>query len=369
MSDSVIPTAIPDFWAVIPAGGSGTRLWPLSRESSPKFLHDLTGSGQSLLQGTFDRLSPLCEDRMMVVTGFLHSDAVREQLPTLGIDNLLTEPSRRESLPAIGLAAAVLAQRDPEAILGSFAADHVIKDEVAFRECVAEAVQVARTGKLVTIGIEPNRPATGFGYIEVGDDLVVDGAPHAREVKAFVEKPDGPTAEAYFESRAYWWNAGMFVVRAAELLDMIAHYQPRMAEYLREIAERPFRFTELWPRLTKITIDNAIAEPASVDGRVAVIPATFGWDDIGDFASLATLLMDRQDEPGVKVLGESQLVVMRDATGVVAPGSGRTVVALGIKDVVVVDTMDAVLVTTRDRAQDVKKIVEQLKLDGRAYLT
>lgn len=364
-----MPNAIPDFWAVIPAGGSGTRLWPLSRESSPKFLHDLTGSGQSLLQDTVDRLLPMCEDRIMVVTGVPHVDAVREQLPALGMDNLLTEPSRRESLPAIGLAAAILAQRDPEAILGSFAADHVINDVAAFCECVAEAVHVARTGKLVTIGIEPDHAATGFGYIQVGEELAVPGAPRARAVIAFVEKPDGPTAEEYFESGAYWWNAGMFVVRAASLMDMIAHYQPRMAEYLREIAARPFRFTELWPRLTKITIDNAIAEPASVDGRVAVIPATFGWDDIGDFASLATLLMDRSDEPGVKVLGESELVVMRDATGIVAPGSGRTVVALGIQDVVVIDTMDAVLVTTRDRAQDVKKIVEQLKLDGRDYLT
>lgn len=364
-----MPTAIPDFWAVIPAGGSGTRLWPLSRESSPKFLHDLTGAGQSLLQGTFDRLQPLCEDRMMVVTGVPHVDAVREQLPLLGVDNLLVEPSRRESLPAIGLAAALLEQRDPEAILGSFAADHVINDVLAFSECVTEAVNVARTGKLVTIGIEPDHPATGFGYIEIGDELRVLGAPRARAVTAFVEKPDGPTAQEYLASGRYSWNAGMFVVQASVLMDMIAHYQPRLAEYLREIAARPIRLAELWSRLTKITIDNAIAEPASVDGRVAVIPATFGWDDVGDFASLATLLMDRHDEPGVKVLGESQLVVMKDATGVVAPGSGRTVVALGIQDVVVIDTMDAVLVTTRDRAQDVKKIVEQLKLDGREYLT
>ncbi len=368
MSPQPTSTGIPDFWAVIPAGGSGTRLWPLSRESSPKFLHDLTGSGQSLLQGTVERLAPLCDDRVMVVTGVPHVDAVRAQLPDLGIDNLLTEPSRRESLPAIGLAAAILEQRDPGAILGSFAADHVITDVLSFRECVTEAVEVARTGKLVTIGIEPDHPATGFGYIQVGEEMSVEGAPRAHAVSAFVEKPDGPTAQEYFDSGAYWWNAGMFVVQAKSLMDLIAHYQPLLAQYLREIAERPIRLAELWPRLTKITIDNAIAEPASVDGQVAVIPGTFAWDDIGDFASLATLLMDRQNEPGVKVLGDPELVVMQDATGVVAPGSGRTVVALGVQDVVVVDTMDAVLVTTRDRAQDVKKIVEQLKLDGREYL-
>src|SRR6476661_6298022 len=152
------------FWAVIPAGGAGTRLWPLSRERSPKFLHDLTGTGRSLLQATWDRLTPLTGPRVLVVTGRAHEAAVRAQLPDLSADQLLAEPSPRDSMAAIGWAAAVLEARDPDAVLGSFAADHVIADEDAFRACVAEATVAAQDGYVVTIGIEPTHPATGFGY-------------------------------------------------------------------------------------------------------------------------------------------------------------------------------------------------------------
>lgn len=366
---AVVPGDIPGFFAVVPAGGSGTRLWPLSRAGSPKFLHDLTGSGKSLLRTTIDRLVPLCDTRVMVVTGMRHAEAVREQLPDLGQDDLLVEPSPRESMPAIGLAAALLEKLDPDAVIGSFAADHVITDDDAFRACVREAVEVARTGKLVTIGIEPTHPATGFGYIQTGANLDIEQAPHALDVRAFVEKPDGETAEQYVASGEYRWNAGMFVVKASTLMDMLGQYQPVMAHHLRSIANNPLRLTELWPRLTKIAIDPALAEPAAVDGRVAVVPGAFGWDDVGDFASLASVLVESADAPGVKVLGESELVFMQDSTGVIAPRSGRTVVALGLEDIVVVDTPDAVLVTTRDRAQDVKKIVEKLKLSGREDLT
>ncbi|MDE9367095.1 mannose-1-phosphate guanylyltransferase [Luteipulveratus sp. YIM 133132] len=360
---------IEGFWAVVPAGGSGTRLWPLSRAGSPKFLYDLTGTGRSLLQGTVDRLAPLAGDRLMVVTGGMHAEAAREQLPQLGQDDLIVEPSPRDSMPAIGLAAAILERRDPQAVLGSFAADHVIRDDEGFRDCVRQAVAVARTGKLVTLGIKPTHASTGFGYIQIGQELDIAGAPDAHGVRAFVEKPDGVTAQRYLDSGEYRWNAGMFVVGAADLLDMLARYQPVMANYLRSIAANPLRLNELWPRLTKIAIDPAIAEPAAVDGRVAVVPGSFDWDDVGDYASLASLVLESQDAPGVKVLGESRLVVMQDATGFVAPQSGRTVVALGLDDLVVVDTEDAVLVTTSIHAQDVKKIVERLKLSGREYLT
>lgn len=360
---------IPGFWGVIPAGGSGTRLWPLSRANSPKFLHDLTGTGRSLLQGTVDRLTPLCGEHLMVVTGAAHAEAVREQLPDLGENDLLVEPSPRESMPAIGLAAAILAKRDPEAVIGSFAADQVVPDVDLFQDTVREAVEAARRDYLVTISIKPTSPATGFGYIRAGESLGLAEAPDATVVQAFVEKPDLPTAREYVLSGEYSWNAGMFVVKASVLMKMLSDYQPRLAEYLNIIAENPFRLPELWPRLTKIAIDNAIAEPAAVDGRVATVPGQFSWDDVGDFASLASLLVESGEAPGVKVLGEEELVVMQDATGVVAPRSGRTVVAMGIDDVVVIDTPDAVLVTTHERAQDVKKVVEQLKLTGREDLT
>lgn len=358
--------AVDGFWAVIPAGGAGTRLWPLSRSGTPKFLHDLTGIGRSLLQGTFDRLVPLVGDRVMVVTGEKHAAAVREQLPELPADRVLAEPSPRDSMPAIGVAAAILEKQDPDAILGSFHADHVISGEDEFRACVREAVAVAASGYFTTIGIAPSFPSTGFGYIAQGDPLDVDGAPRAYAVREFVEKPDAATAERYLAG-GYLWNSGMFTVRAGVLMNLLAEYQPALASGLRAIAADQRRLAELWPTLTKITIDTAVAEPAAADGKVAVIPGGFDWDDVGDFASLAPLVPE--SSPGLRVLGDSSLVLQHDASGLVAPGSGRTIVVLGIDDVVVVDTPDAVLVTTADRAQEVKLIVDALKASGRGRLT
>ena len=189
MSD-VESSPIEGFWGVIPAGGSGTRLWPLSRANSPKFLHDLTGSGRSLLQGTVDRLQPLCGSNLLIVTGASHAEAVREQLPELGPNDLLVEPSPRESMPAIGLAAAILEKRDPDAVLGSFAADQVVGDTSVFEDTVRQAVEVAREGYLVTVAIRPTYPSTGFGYIRTGRSLRLSDAPDAHDVAAFVEKPD-----------------------------------------------------------------------------------------------------------------------------------------------------------------------------------
>jgi len=353
------------FWAVIPAGGAGTRLWPLSRASSPKFLHDLTGSGRSLLQATWDRLEPLTGGRVVVVTGRAHEGAVREQLPDLPADQLLAEPSPRDSMAAIGWAAAVLEARDPQAVLGSFAADHVIDEPAAFRSCVEAAVEAAADGYLVTIGIEPTHPATGFGYIEVGERLG-DGPAHA--VAEFVEKPDRARAEAYLATGRYRWNAGMFVVRASVLLDLLATWHPDLAAGLRALAAEPARLEEAWPDLEKIAIDHAVAEPASHAGRVAVVPGAFGWDDVGDFASLGGLLPEADGMPGARVLGDVTDVRVVDSSGVVVPASGRLVAVVGLEDVVVVDTPDAVLVMPRDRAQEVKAVVDALRAEGRTEL-
>jgi len=353
------------FWAVIPAGGAGTRLWPLSRRASPKFLHDLTGSGRSLLQDTVTRLAPLAGERVVVVTGVRHAEAVRGQLPDLPTDQLLVEPSPRDSMPAIGLAAAVLEARDPDAVIGSFAADHVIGDAEAFHDCVRDAVAAAQSGALVTLGITPTYPATGFGYIKVGQPW--PGSRRARRAERFVEKPDRDAAESYLASGDYRWNAGMFVVRATTLLDLLATWHPGLAESLRQLAAEPALIEQTWPSLTRIAIDHAVAEPAADAGRVAVVPADFPWDDVGDFASLMSLLEVAPD--GLRVLGSREDVVSRDSTGLVAAHSGRTVVTLGLDDVVVVDTPDAVLVTTRERVQDVKGIVQLLQESGREDLT
>jgi mannose-1-phosphate guanylyltransferase len=352
--------------AVIPAGGAGTRLWPLSRASSPKFLHDLTGTGRSLLQATWDRLEPLTGSRILVVTGRAHEDAVSSQLPGLPDDQLLAEPSPRDSMAAIGWAAAVLEARDPEAVLGSFAADHVIADEDAFRSCVDAAVEAAQLDLVVTIGIEPTHAATGFGYIELGSPL---GQGPACAVTQFVEKPDRARAREYLATGRFRWNAGMFVVKARVLLDLLALWHPDLATGLRALAQDPSRLDEVWPGLEKIAIDHAVAEPAAEQGRVAVVPGGFGWDDVGDFSSLGALLPEAAGMPGAHVLGDASAVRLVDSTGVIVPWGGRVVAVVGLDDVVVVDTPDALLVMSRERAQDVKAIVDQLKAEGRTDLT
>ena len=357
--------AIDHFWAVIPAGGAGTRLWPLSRSSSPKFLHDLTGGGRTLLQGTHDRLAPLAADRFVVVTGRAHRTAVLEQLPQVAPERVLAEPAPRDSMGAIGLAAAVLERDDPEAVMGSFAADHVIPDPEAFAASVRVAAEVARDDWLVTLGIEPVFPSSAFGYIHLGDPL--PGHPGATAVREFVEKPSVRTATEYVATGRYRWNAGMFVVRPTVLLDLLARWHPELAGALRTIAADPGRLEELWPGLPKIALDHAVAEPAADAGRVACVPSSFHWDDVGDFDSLAALLGTTATQ--TSVLGDQELVRVVDASGLVVPASGRLVAVVGLDDVVVVDTPDALLVTTRARAQDVKQVVEQLKAEGRSDLT
>ncbi len=345
------------FWAVVPAGGAGTRLWPLSRKGSPKFLHDLSGSGRTMIQATLDRLEPLAGERFLVVTGRAHREAVLAQLPELDPGRVLAEPSPRDSMAAIGLAAALLEREDPDAVMGSFAADHVVTDPDTFRDRVRVASAVARDGLLVTIGIEPTHAATGFGYIRLGEPL--PGHDGAFAVEEFVEKPAAEVAQEYVASGRYRWNAGMFVCRPAVLLDLLAAEHPEFAASLRALAAAPDTLDEVWPTLPRIAIDHAVAEPAAAAGRVAVVPGAFGWDDIGDFASLASLV-PADASRGPAILGDATLVHAVDSTGLVAALGGRVVAVVGLDDVVVVDTGDAVLVTTRARAQDVKRIVEEL---------
>lgn len=367
----------PEFYAVVPAGGAGTRLWPLSRGAAPKFLHDLTGTGRTLIQGTWDRLVPLAgEERVMVVTGRVHAPAVAEQLPQLPATRIVTEPSPRESMAAIGLAAAIIARENPDAIMGSFAADHRIADEESFHAAIRSAIAVAQQGHLVTIGITPTWAATGFGYIRAAEPLTVNGAPGAVRVGEFVEKPDSETAEQYVASGQYHWNAGMFVCSVRVLLRHLNDHASTLHDGLMRIAEawgtdkQDEVMDQVWPGLVRIAIDHAIAEPVAAAGGVAMVPGDFGWDDVGDWKSLAGLLPDADDAPdGMQVLGDANQVLTKGATGLVVPTAGRMVAVLGLDDVVVVDTPDAVLVTSRDRAQEVKGLVGTLKENGRTDLT
>ncbi|MDX2376968.1 sugar phosphate nucleotidyltransferase [Microbacterium sp. LRZ72] len=361
-----------DFYAVIPAGGIGSRLWPLSRADAPKFLHDLTGSGQTLLRDTWDRVAGIAgEDRIAVVTGRAHRAAVERELPDIPDKNVILESEPRDSAAAIGLAAAILVQREPDVVIGSFAADHVIRGTRTFEFAVQQAVQVARAGYICTIGIQPSEPSVGFGYIKKAGELDVDGAPEAAMVERFVEKPDLDTARSYYADRSYLWNAGMFISRADVLLEELARNQPALHAGLIELAEawddrdrRGPVVDRVWPTLTKIAIDYAVAEPAAERGRLAVIPGHFDWDDVGDFASLAKL-NSHGGKNELAILGENARVLADASSGIVVSQTSRVISIVGVQDIVVVDTEDALLVTTSEHAQRVKGVVDALKLTGR----
>ncbi|QKJ20072.1 mannose-1-phosphate guanylyltransferase [Microbacterium hominis] len=367
-----MPEPIEDFYAVIPAGGIGSRLWPLSRADAPKFLHDLTGSGQTLLRDTWDRLEPLAgPDRIAVVTGRAHRAAVERELPGIPDPNVFLESEPRDSTAAIGLAAAILARREPGVIIGSFAADHVIRVPHLFDWAVRQAIAVAREGYICTIGIPPTEPSVGFGYIKKAGELIVDGAPEAATVERFVEKPDLETAKEYFADRSYLWNAGMFISRADVLLAEIAQQEPELHAGLLELAEawddRDARgpvVDRVWPTLKKIAIDYSVAEPAAEKGRLAVIPGHFDWDDVGDFASLAKLNSHGRKND-LAILGENARILSDAASGIVVSQTQRVISLVGVRDIVVVDTPDALLVTTSEHAQRVKGVVDALKLTGR----
>lgn len=358
------------FYSVIPAGGIGSRLWPLSRADAPKFLHDLAGSGQSLLRDTWDRLAPISgPDRIMVVTGRAHRAAVEAQLPELRDANVVLESEPRESSAAIGLAAAILQRREPGVIIGSFAADHVIRQNELFRTTVQEAVHVADAGYITTIGITPSEPSVGFGYIHAVRPLELATAASARVVDSFVEKPDLATAERYLASGQYLWNAGMFLSRADVLLEQLGKAEPQLLEGLLELAEawdtprRGIVVDRVWPSLTKIAIDYTVAEPAAKDGKLAVVPGNFSWDDVGDFASIAKLHAGgRKSE--LAILGDNARVLADSASGVVVSRSKRVISLIGVDDIIVVDTPDALLVTTSAHAQRVKAVVDALRLSG-----
>ena len=365
------PSVFDDFYSVIPAGGIGSRLWPLSRADAPKFLHDLTGSGKTLLRDTWDRLVPLSGvDRIMVVTGRAHRAAVEEQLPDLLDPNVVLESEPKDSSAAIGLAAAILLRREPDVIVGSFAADHVIKDIRGFRRAVGEGVAAARAGYIATIGITPTDPAIGFGYIQCGDPLPIAGAPNAVTVRSFVEKPDLETAERYLAGGDHLWNGGMFIARADVLLAQLGEAEPALLAGLTELAEawdtprRGAVVDRVWPGLTKVAIDYTVAEPAAAAGKLVVVPGDFDWDDVGDFASIAKLHSGGR-KSDLAILGENARVLADASTGVVISQSGRLISLIGVTDIVVVDTPDALLVTTTANAQRVKSVVDALKLSGR----
>jgi mannose-1-phosphate guanylyltransferase len=304
----------------------------------------------------------------MIVTGSAHEEAVKTQLADLHPNNLVLEASPKDSTVAIALAAAILAIREPDVIIGSFAADHVIRDSKAFQKVVAEAIELAATDRIVVIGIEPTEPAVGFGYIKSGKALAVAGAHSALEVEKFVEKPKLERAKKYVESGKYLWNAGMFIAPAALLLRQLAKSEPELHAGILELAaswdseDRAKVIKKVWPTLKKVAIDYSIAEPAAAAGLVAVVPGNFSWHDVGDFAAIAEL-QSQGRKNNLAVLGSAR-VLSDSSSGILVSDTKRMIAVIGLEDVIIVDTPDALLVTNKENAQKVKALVDSLKATG-----
>lgn len=347
-------------YVVIMAGGSGTRLWPLSRQGMPKQLLPLVG-GKSLLRLAFERsLSSVPAERVLVVTGAAYADVVAAELPELDVSQILGEPIGRDSLNAVAWPAAVLQARDPNAVIAQVTADHVIEPVEVFAECLETAFALAEADPdvLVALGVVPTSAHTGYGYLHRG--AAVEGFPGAHQVVRFAEKPAREVAEEYFASGEFWWNAGMFVWRAATLLDQVRQLLPATYAAVTELAEHPQRLGEIFPTLFKTSIDYAVMEPVSLgrsSAHVAAVALPVSWHDVGGFASLAEVL--DSDADGNTVSGSC--VALSSHDNVVFNADDGTVVALlGVSDLVVVRTPRATLVARVDEAERIKELVAEV---------
>lgn len=357
----------PSIYPVILSGGSGTRLWPLSRAMHPKqFIRFFNGQGTSFLGATLRRLAPdkgfappilMCNNN--------HRFLVRQELETAGFEAhaIILEPAARNTAPAIAVAALAAHEQDPDAIIVVMPSDHVIKHESEFVDAVRRAATVAATGRLVLFGIKPTEPHTGYGYIHQGASLPgLEGRAYA--VAGFTEKPDRATAKTYIESGAYFWNSGIFVLHAATLLDELANLAPEVlaaarAAYAERAEDIGFERLASTPfsRSPSISIDYAVMERTS---RAAMLPIDVGWNDVGSWSSLWEIAP--RDDNGNYAKGEA---ILEDTRNCYVHSERALVSTIGVDNLVIVDTPDALLVADRSRAQDVSKVVERLKLSNR----
>lgn len=335
--------------ALILAGGSGTRFWPLSRTKMPKQLVQLWG-GKSMLRHTVERLLPLGEENIWVVAGS-NLDSATMEASALPKSQHVFEPCARNTCAAIALGCNTL---DPDEIVAIIPSDHYIRDNAAFLDTLRKAEEVARAGYIVTIGIEPTRPETGFGHIKKG--LAVDGA---FAVEAFVEKPPFPVAVEYTQSGEYLWNAGIFVFRVSTFFAELERQQPDMYAAFVAMRAEPTKLAELFAGVTNISIDYAVMERAQ---RIAVVPGNFGWSDVGHWAALDEVLEPDQDG---NVVSENAVTIDTTNSIVFSNQDHRVVAVVGMDGVVVADTSEGILVIPRERAQDVRLVVERLKASGR----
>lgn len=354
-------------YALIMAGGSGTRLWPLSTQDQPKQLIPFIG-GRSLLEVAVDRNHGLVPpERQYICTGERYRAAIREALPQIGDEQIIGEPEGRDTLAAVGIAAAVLSRRDPKAVIAVFTADHMMEPVEVFQQRVRVGFDIAESTEnaLVTFGIQPSYPATGYGYVRMGQALPQYVGVH--RVRAFREKPDAETAAAYLESGEYLWNSGMFVWRAATLLSCIERYQPEVHAALMQIAEawdterRGEVLAAIYPTIKKISVDYAVMEPASRDAAVQVLTVRMSltWLDVGGWPAYAQTV--RADDQGNRLAAKYVVAVDSRDNLVVSEDDRHLIALLGVKDLIVVRSGASTLICHRDAAEKVKQIQELAK--------
>ena len=375
MNDLTKPTT--EFRPIILAGGSGTRFWPLSRRARAKQVLVLDGE-RSMIQQTVERLAPLAEaDKFWVITNGLLSETITEQLHWLPAPQILSEPAARNTAPAAGLAAFLIERESPDAVLGMFPADHVIGDEPRFVETLSKAVDLAAAGEnIIVLGVTPTRPETGYGYIETGAALS-DGS---MWVVRFTEKPELARAEEFLKAGNYYWNSGIFLWSAQTLANAIREHLPKTGALLEKIAaafgtpEFESVFAELYPQCENVSVDVAVLEPRSAKGEGAsniyCFPADFGWNDLGSW----TTLYDHTHGKGAHVDADENVAQTAGSLAINATGNyvyspKKFVAMVGVSDLVVVETDDAILITTRGNSQDVGKVVKHLAANGKPELT
>ena len=355
------------FYPVILAGGSGTRFWPRSRRKMAKQVLNLDGE-QSMIQQTVARLLPLAtEDKFWVITNDQIFDIISGQLKKVPKKQIVSEPAARNTAPAIGLAAFLLIREDPDAVIGMFPADHVIKDEKAFHKVISDAIALAAAGEnMVVMGITPNRPETGYGYIEAGEKIG-DGL---HRVRRFTEKPNQQRADEFLAAGNFYWNSGMFLWSAKTLVNAMREHLSETAPYLEEIAAAwgtsRFQsvFEHLYEKCESISIDYAVLEPRSAKGEhssnLYCLRADFGWNDLGSWTALFEhhLAQSKNGDGSNVIEAEDHFVLNAEGNYVYSPN--KFVATVGVNNVVVVETEDAILVTTREHSQDVGKVVKHL---------
>jgi mannose-1-phosphate guanylyltransferase len=354
------------YYAVIMAGGSGTRLWPLSRQHLPKQALHLVGD-RTMLQHAVDRLNGLLPaERVVIVTAAEYVSTLSAQVPAIPVDNFIVEPMARGTAGAIGLAALHLQRRDPHAVMAVLTADHYIRAVGRFRDALAAAYQVACDGHIVTLGIRPAFPATGYGYIRRGEQMATASGFDVYKVDAFVEKPDASRAAQFVASEIYSWNSGMFIWQVSRVMAEFARQMPEFHAQLQTIAgvlDTPHyvkALAEVWPVVRKETIDYGVMERAD---DVVVMPVDIGWADIGDWGALYGL---HGPLDGGNIVDANHIGVA--TSGCLVKGGKKLIATIGLHDTIIIDTDDAILICARDRAQDVKAIVEQLQANARTEL-